>query len=424
MKEEHNGCSGDDLWSRILDRLAELVPAGTLDTWFAPVTLAGCNASTLCLRVPNETFRQGLLDNYSEPLRQAVAQVAGAHLQVRLETFDRIERSPTGNGSVTPLPVVSAAALQTPVGRHTWLVEQLWTHQAVGVIGGSPKLGKSWLALDMAVAVASATPCLATFPVHTSGPVLLYAAEESAAALRARLETLAQIRHLDFTGLDVRVITAESLRLDRTEDQDRLEATVVLHRAVLLVLDPWIRLHAIDENVSGQVAALLGYLRSLQRKTGVAIALIHHVRKNASVAAGGGYCLRGSGDLYAWLDSFLYLRKHHDQLTLQAEHRSAPGAGPFVLQLAQPSDSSGAHLSLVATDKSQPVSKNDSLAGRILQLLSAATEPMTVDSLRNQLQVRNQRVVETLRQLCSQGKVQRLVRGYALSTRPLPLKLS
>jgi RecA-family ATPase len=44
---------------------------------------------------------------------------------------------------------------------------------------------------------------------------------------------------------------------------------------VLLILDPLVRVHAIDENVAGQVAALLGYLRTLQRKTGVAVAVIH-----------------------------------------------------------------------------------------------------------------------------------------------------
>jgi hypothetical protein len=179
-----------------------------------------------------------------------------------------------------------------------------------------------------------------------------------------------------------------------------------------------IRIHAIDENVSGQVAALLGYLRMLQRKTGTAVALVHHVRKNVSPGAGAGYSLRGSSDLYAWLDSFLYLRKHHDQLTLSSEHRSAPGAGPFVLELAQPSGETGAHLRLVPADKIKTGSTQDALPQQILHLLSAAIEPMTVDSLRNRLQVRNQRVVEALRQLSSQGEIQRSARGYILTAQP------
>lgn len=326
----------------------------------------------------------------------------------------------TANGTIVPLPVVQASALHAPAQPQPWLVEQLWTSAAVGVIGGSPKCGKSWLALDMAVSIASATPCLGVFPVHASGPVLLYAAEDSAAALRARLETLSRIRQLDFVSLDVRVITADSLRLDRLQDQDRLQATVAAHQPVLLVIDPLVRVHAIDENVAGQVAALLGYLRTLQRKTGVAVALVHHVRKNASASQGAGYSLRGSSDLYAWLDSFLCLRKHHDRLMLSAEHRSAPGAGPFVLELAQPSGDPTPHLRLISAGSAEAATPTeDPLPGRILQLLSGATEPMTVESLRNRLQVRNQRVVEALRQLCSQGSVQRGASGYVQTTLPM-----
>ena len=135
--------------------------------------------------------------------------------------------------------------------------------------------------------------------------------------------------------------------------------------------------------------------------------------------------MRGSSDLYAWLDSFLYLRKHHDQLTLSAEHRSAQGAGPFALELAQPSGDTGAHLRVISAGSVEGGPKPDPLTGQILQLLSGATEPMTVESLRNRLQVRNQRVVEALRQLSSQGKVQRMGRGYVLTAQTtLPIESS
>ena len=210
----------------------------------------------------------------------------------------------------------------------------------------------------------------------------------------------------------MRVITVDSLRLDRLEDQDRLEATISLHRPALLVLDPLVRVHAIDENVAGQVAALLGYLRSLQRRSGAAIALVHHVRKNASPSSGAGNNLRGSGDLYAWLDSFLYLRKHQGQLTLSAEHRSAPAFGPIALDLAQ--FGGDTHLCIAATPVAGSTTFQNSLMDRVIGLLSGSAEPLTVDALRTQLQVRNQKVVEALRQLSGEGRVHRLARGYAL----------
>jgi hypothetical protein len=419
MSGEEHDSTGGDLWAGILARIAQIVSPRCFDTWFRAVQFAGCEGSTLCLNVPNENFRRYLWDNFSAPLLQAITEVAGPHFQLRLDSREQNGGKPTGNGTITPLPVVRASALEAPVHQQTWLVERLWTSRAVGVIGGSPKCGKSWLALDMAVSIASRTPCLGTFPVHVSGPVLLYAAEDSAAALRARLETLAQIRQLDFPSLDVQVITAETLRLDRADDQDRLEATVRIHHPVFLILDPLVRIHAIDENVAGQIAALLGYLRMLQRQTGVAVALVHHVRKNVSSTGGAGYSLRGSSDLYAWLDSFLYLRKHNDQLTLSAEHRSASGTGPFTLELAQPNGNTGAHLKLVASGGIETAIKDDTLTERIVQLLSGATGPMTVDNIRNRLQVRNQRVVEALRELSSLGTIQRLARGYVLTTQPL-----
>jgi hypothetical protein len=242
----------------------------------------------------------------------------------------------------------------------------------------------------------------------------MYAAEDSAVALRARIETLARLHKLNFDQLDVNIITVDSLRLDHPDHQARLEATLQRYRPALLVIDPLVRVHAIDENVAGQIAALLGYLRSLQRNTGAAIALVHHVRKNVSHSGGAGYSLRGSGDLYAWLDSFLYLRMHQGQRMLSAEHRSAPAFGPVPLELVD-SDSAGTHLRISPANPN-PTEKpaQDGLASRILELLSAAPGPLTIETLRSRLQVRNERVVEVLRRLEAEGKTQRSKHGITI----------
>ena len=264
-----------EIWTEVLKALANKIGPQAFDTWFRPLVFAGGEAGSLHLRVPNEHFRRCFQENYLELLGAAVRDVLGEPREVRLSVDALPEATEETGPGIPPLPVVHASCLEAPSEKQSWLIEGLWTAQAVGCLAGSPKLGKSWLALDMAVSVASATPCLGAFPVHTSGPVLLYAAEDSTAALRFCLESLARTRGLEFRDLDVRVITADSLRLDRPEDQDRLQATVVLHRPALLVLDPLIRVHMLDENAATAVAGLLGYFRSLQRKTGVAIALVH-----------------------------------------------------------------------------------------------------------------------------------------------------
>ena len=417
-----------ETWNQVLAQLAQSLPPTCFDTWFRPLVLAGFDTSGLRLWVPNEHFQRGFRDHYAALLQDAVGRTTGTPLSIEVsvaplpETHSLPLAASAAPGQQT-LPVRQAADLQEADHRQSWLIEGLWTSQAVGILGGQPKCGKTWLALDMAVSVASGSPCLGAFPVHHRGPVLLYAAEDSAPALRARLETLAHKRHLFFPHLDVRVITADSLRLDLPLDQNRMEATVRLHQPVLLILDPLVRVHRADENVSTQMAALLGYFRNLQRQTGVAIALVHHARKNVSPSAGAGYSLRGSSDLYAWLDSFLYLRKCRDQLVLSAEHRAAPALGPLALELATSSSPEEATFLQLASSASpgegptqgQPLAHAvDPLPFRLLHLLAQATDPLTVDTLRSKLQVRNQRVVQALRYLSAQGKVDRLPRGYVV----------
>jgi len=119
----------------------------------------------------------------------------------------------------------------------------------------------------------------------------------------------------------------------------------------------------------------------------------------------------------------LYLRKCRDQLTLSAEHRSAPALGPLQLELAHSSSpDDGIHLKMGANDQSQIAEAADPLVSRILLLLANTTEPCTVESIRAKLQVRNQRVVAALKLLCSESKVQRLAHGYTLVINPAAQK--
>lgn len=402
-----------ELWDLIQANIAGQVSTGCWETWLRPLRALRLDHYVLELEVPSEAFKAAIAENYLELISKAAAEVAGSRIEIRLTSCKPDLSEVQGCAPMAqPLPVVRASNIEAITSKPSWLIDQLWTHQAVGVIGGSPKSGKTWLALEIAVSVASGTSCLGRFDVFSPGLVLIYAAEDSAAAVRTRIETLARLHHVDFDRLDVHIITVDSLRLDRPEHQDRLESTLMLYKPALLILDPLVRIHAIDENVAGQVSMLLGYIRSLQRKTGAAIALVHHVRKNASPNGNAGYSLRGSGDLYAWLDSFLYLRIHQGQRILSAEHRSAPGFGPIALELAQ--SDLGASLKIGPIANNSCDSSPSDLTSRIIELLASAPEPLTINNLRTRMQVRNERVVEATRSLMAQGKIKRLARGFSL----------
>src|ERR1700678_1090399 len=186
------------------------------------------------------------------------------------------------------LPVVRVGEIRSEENAQRWLVEGLWGASSVGVIGGAPKCAKTWLGLDMALSVATGTPCLGKYNVPERGPVLVYLAEDALRAVRERIDGMAQHRGLDLEEVEIHVITTPVLRLDQDQDRVRLWETARRLRPRLLVLDPLVRLHGIDENRAGEIAELLAYFRSLQRELGLSVLLVHHTRKNAAdgVAAG------------------------------------------------------------------------------------------------------------------------------------------
>lgn len=314
-----------------------------------------------------------------------------------------------------PLATVRAALLAEPEkDEQPWLIEGLWMRDAVGIIGGEPKCGKSFLALDLAVAVAAGVPCLRHFPARQTGPVLLYAAEDAAPIVRRRLEGITQAAGVDFQALDVHVITAPMLRLDRSDHCKALRATVANLRPQLLVLDPFVRLHAIDENVAGEVAPLLGFLRSLQRDHRAAVALVHHARKGAGHER-GGQALRGSSELHAWGDSNLYLRRQGENLYLTIEHRAAPGKDR--LQLILRADPPALALALVDSDPAQSRDRvPPSSLQRIEQILAESPAPLTQRQLRDVARMRASHVSDILAKLLSAGRVSRSAEGYRLNT--------
>jgi len=302
---------------------------------------------------------------------------------------------------VKPLPTLRAAQIAAaPSAAPSWLIEGLWSAQAVGIIGGEPKCCKSFLALDLAVAVASGSPCLRCFPAGQRGPALLFAAEEAALVVRRRLEGV------DFESLDVHLISVPTLRLDHHDDRQALAATVAQLQPKLLVLDPFVRLHCIDENAAAEVAPLLAFLRHLQRDLHTAVALVHHARKGAAHER-GGQALRGSSEFHAWGDSNLYMRRIGGQLQLSVEHRAAPGRGWLPLALREDPP-----VLEIVDQQPAPASARPSCRERIETILAEAGEPLSQKQIRTIVHAPTSDVSQALVALVTDGRVIKTAAGY------------
>jgi hypothetical protein len=112
---------------------------------------------------------------------------------------------------------------------------------------GEPERCKSFLALDLAVAVASGMTWLRRFPVTRPGRVLLFTAEDARHIVRRRLEGIAAAAGIALEDLDIQVVTGPGARLCRIRMAERASRS---------------------QHASGEVAPLLALLRELQRRHG------------------------------------------------------------------------------------------------------------------------------------------------------------
>lgn len=309
------------------------------------------------------------------------------------------------------LPLLKAVDLPAADTDHAWLIEPLWADGAVGLIGGEPKCCKSFLALSMALSVASGTPCLGHFHARKTGSVLIYAAEDALSAIRTRLIGMCARQHLAIEQLELYFITVPSLRLDRREDCLKLASTVDSLKPALVVLDPFVRLHRVDENVSQEIVPLLATLRELQRRFGCAVVLVHHAKKGAGHLR-AGQALRGSSEFHAWSDSGLFLRRRGERLHLTVEHRAHPTPQPVYLKLDTQDGQATLTVEQPSHEDVTPQSDTRTPEQRILAALGTASRPLRVRELRELCKLRTATLCNLLDTLAAQGTVLKTNDGF------------
>ena len=311
---------------------------------------------------------------------------------------------------VEPFRYIRVADLAASPPGESWLIRSLWTRSAAGVLGGSPKLGKTWIALDMAVSVASKTACLGRFEVDDPGFVLVYFAEDTQQAIRSRIEGICRHRGLTLDQVDLFVVDVPTLRLDVAVDLDRLEETIFLVRPRLLVLDSLVRMHALDENSAHDISGMLAHLTRLQRTYDCAVVLVHHTSKRG--AGRPGEALRGSTDLHAWGASNAYLTRRQDHTLLSIEHRAARPPDPMMLELVSDADGGATHFEIIGA--SAPSEPAKALRDRILEALRGAA-PLRRGDLRSRLGVNNERLGKALDDLEAEGQIIRTADGWRVA---------
>jgi len=178
----------------------------------------------------------------------------------------------------TPAPFTLQELLARQLPPIQWAIPNILP-EGLTLLAGKPKLGKSWLALSMALAVAAGGVALGTYPVM-QGEVLYLALEDNERRLQSRA------KHLLASMTSVPTGIAFELRWPRLDQGGltHLEEYLQTHPHVrLVVIDTWARVSPKAQNrqrsqYEDEYEALtpLKYLADTYR---VSILAIHHLRK-------------------------------------------------------------------------------------------------------------------------------------------------
>ena len=235
------------------------------------------------------------------------------------------------------LTVLSLAELleQQPPAPPPSLVEPgLLPAQGIWFVGGEPKVGKSLLVANLALALAAASNRIG-FPVPAPRRVLVCQFELPLPQFLNRLLTMrralgsAADHHL---FIDTR---AAGHLLSATPGLNHFVMAAKAAAAEVIVLDPLYSTHDQDENDTRAMAALCQALLRLRDATRAALIVVHHVRKSITREEIGS-AFRGSSALHAVGDSYMLLTRPSPQLPtveLRFQFRYSPPLPARLLKL-------------------------------------------------------------------------------------------
>jgi len=201
-------------------------------------------------------------------------------------------------------------------------------------VGGEPKVGKSLLVANLALALASGSS-RGGFQIPVAQRVLICQFELPTSQFAARLAPMRKpIGSAADSNLLVDTEAAGHL-LSAPRGLDHFLAAIRAAKADVVVLDPLYSTHDQDENDTRAMAALCQTLLRLRDASHTALIVVHHVRKSVGRYEIGS-AFRGSSALHAVGDSYLLLVRPSPQIPtveLRFQFRYAPAAEPRLLTL-------------------------------------------------------------------------------------------
>lgn len=217
------------------------------------------------------------------------------------------------SGDAEPGPQLLARPAPLPIPENIppreWLLGTRLIRRFVSLLIAPGGVGKSALALASATSLATGRNLLDEH-VHHSVPAWFMNLEDPADELHRRLAALMRLHGIANAELHGRLFlhhgrdrrlqlaAATAFGIITFPDQDAVLAQARVNGIGLIVVDPFVKSHAVDENSNVQMDAAASAWSEVAEQASAAVMLVHHTRKSgASGPETGAEAARGAKSL-------------------------------------------------------------------------------------------------------------------------------
>jgi AAA domain/CHC2 zinc finger len=248
------------------------------------------------------------------------------------DLLNEIRKTPLWKPEKGNLLVDAPEFLSTVSPDIDWLVDCLIQRGANGFICAPPKVGKSWLAVDLVLSLALGLPW-AGFDVRRPVRTALITREDNPALTRWRMDRLLAGKNRTTADLEGRLYVnsreqSPAFRLDESELFASMIAELKAVQPEFVILDVFNILHGADENDNTEMRRILEELNRLQCEVGCAIGAVHHFNKNAEGSL--TQRLLGAGAIAGWAEWLIGVEAADEHIRkMQFELKAAQPPEPF-----------------------------------------------------------------------------------------------
>lgn len=272
--------------------------------------LMGIAAKIRRVDLPNLSAKQDVYDwfNNGNSVDDMIELVRGSE---EIKEAEPVEETPVDDISSDTFPMMSISDLRNmpPV---EWMIDDLITSRGFSVLYGAPAVGKSFVAIDMALSVAYGREWQGK---GVKQGAVLYIAGEGVGGLGKRVKAWQTFHGV--AGEDAPLIVVPlAVQFREDEDVEKLIRTVDAVGVPIkcIVIDTVARsMVGMEENSSNEIGIFVAACDAVRNHAECAVMAIHHSGKDSSRG------MRGSNALLGACDTSIMLKRTEDKITMTIE---------------------------------------------------------------------------------------------------------